>query len=546
MGNTQKPVSMSIIMSGAYASLDIVSEFGHLPPAFLPVGLSRLYERQVRFVKSFSENVILTIPSDFEPTDTDYQWLKDHGVHLVRSPKSISLAIAVQFILDVLDIYGPAAILYGDTLVELDSDFGLDQVIASNSSDYYSWASVSVDSETQKVAGVSASFGDGPSEHLAACGLFSFSRSEELRRSLNQTGDFMAAVDNYAKRMTMTAVRPRRWFDFGSFSRMMQSKHELLVSRSFNTISGDGVTLRKSSDDRSKMKAEVTWYEALPPKLRIFSPQFLGAAKDEEAPGYELEYLYYPTIAEMYVFGRLPRHVWQHILTCCLTFLQSCQDFRPSPSGEEQPTAERCAELYDALFAAKTRSRLDAFLASRGMTFDSRITVNGHKSPPFSDILEELSVMIPPTRQEHVTLMHGDFFFGNTFYDSRSRRVRVVDPRGQVIAGAPSIFGDWRYDLAKLAHSVDGLYDHILCGRIGFSANAAFELELDRPEMGVLEEVRSDFADMTLAGTPCLAPEIRAIEAMLFLSMLPLHSDDPKRQSMMLANGVLLHRELVS
>lgn len=41
------PPGHCLIMSGGYIGTDMVAEFGMLPPAFLPVGNTRLYEYQI-------------------------------------------------------------------------------------------------------------------------------------------------------------------------------------------------------------------------------------------------------------------------------------------------------------------------------------------------------------------------------------------------------------------------------------------------------------------------------------------------------------------
>ena len=56
--------------------------------------------------------------------------------------------------------------------------------------------------------------------------------------------------------------------------------------------------------------------------------------------------------------------------------------------------------------------------------------------------------------------MHGDFCFSNILFDLGHQIVRVIDPRGRF--GQKGIYSDPRYDMAKLRHSIGGLYDFIV------------------------------------------------------------------------------------
>ena len=55
-------------------------------------------------------------------------------------------------------------------------------------------------------------------------------------------------------------------------------------------------------------------------------------------------------------------------------------------------------------------------------------------------------------------LIHGDLCFSNILYDVPNNQYRIIDPRGK---WGDSVFGDIKYDLAKLRHSIVGGYDSI-------------------------------------------------------------------------------------
>ena len=94
--------------------------------------------------------------------------------------------------------------------------------------------------------------------------------------------------------------------------------------------------------------------------------------------------------------------------------------------------------------------------------FESPITVNGKKYQPLEKIIVALETAIPEMLYDVDTfnIIHGDLCFANIMVDSNFSFIKVIDPRGKF--GTYDIYGDFRYELAKLFHSVDGKYDFII------------------------------------------------------------------------------------
>ena len=61
---------------------------------------------------------------------------------------------------------------------------------------------------------------------------------------------------------------------------------------------------------------------------------------------------------------------------------------------------------------------------------------------------------------EEFSIIHGDLCFANIMVDENYSFIKVIDPRGKF--GNFDVYGDFRYELAKLFHSVDGKYDFII------------------------------------------------------------------------------------
>ena len=138
-------------------------------------------------------------------------------------------------------------------------------------------------------------------------------------------------------------------------------------------------------------------------------------------------------------------------------------------------------------------------------------------------------------------VMHGDLCFSNILYDSRGDRIKVIDPRGLNYKAEFTVFGDLKYDFAKLTHSIVGLYDYIISGyyKIEESANGSIEIVFDIDER--IEKVISQYMqNFKVSGLS--VQDIIPLVILLFMSMLPLHADRPDRQKAMLINALRLYK----
>ena len=114
----------------------------------------------------------------------------------------------------------------------------------------------------------------------------------------------------------------------------------------------------------------------------------------------------------------------------------------------------------------------------------------------------------------------------------------MIDPRGLLPDGRVSLFGDPRYDLAKLAHSALGNYDLIVAGRVSCVQNdQSFELDLAATRAEGWYTMQQAYSDSELARGITDPALLTAMQVQLFLSMLPLHKDRPSRQRTFLANA---------
>ena len=520
---------MLLILSARSVGDDIALQFGRLPPAFLPLGNRRLFAHQAELAQG--EPMAMTVPRDFAISAHDRQEIDRLGIRLIPQDPRLSLPAAIRDALEQLAIESPVRILYGDTLVRLEAPPRGDMVALQHSSANYLWAYVD-----------GTGFSDAPPQRLdrrqIVCGYFVFEDPAALIRACS-AGGIVDVLNAYDAERPLARHEVAEWHDFGHLPLYFQSRKLIMIKRVFNEISFEEHLLVKQSQDTAKMRAEAHWFEQLPAALRLHVPRFGGRVERNHMAGYALEYLYTPVLSDLAAFGTLPLASWLEILAASFEFLDKCQAIRPPPGSPEASPA--FAQRFAAeILAAKTWRRLETYAAASGLSLDTCFRVNGRAFPPLRDVVAATIAAVPPTTPEHMRFWHGDTFFGNMFYDFTARRVMVVDPRGQLAPGELCLYGDWRYDLAKLAHSVIGQYDRIILGCSRLTENGPGDWDLDFAENGHQAQIAEIFLDRAVERYGVGRDELLALTALLFFSMLPLHSDRPDLQRQMLANGLRL------
>ena len=527
---------MILIMSGDYLNSEFVSIFGELPPSFLPVGNKRLYQLQVASFGNLAEEKVLTLPDDFEIPDVDQSALNSLDIEVVRTPPGLSLGSAVVYAINVLNAgNNPVRILHGDTLCGYVEHISLDTVLVGETSDNYPWACCLKD-QRGALRLSDGLFNKGqPREVLT--GFFTFSNGGNLAQCLTiSNNDFISGIDLYSRRFGLSDYSCPDWLDFGHVPLYYRSKATLTTERAFNKIVATPIWIDKTSSDQEKVDAEASWYETLPLDVSMYTPRYLGKYVSEEGVrSYRLEYLYLSTLSELAVYGDLPAVSWQPILECLESLVSKMQDVKP-------PLPLISATSSDYL--EKTLARLSSFTKKESLSMYEPLSIDGSPLPSLLEITETVCGIITNAKESELSLIHGDLCFSNIFYDIRSQQIRVIDPRGRGLNGEITSFGDSRYDIAKLSHSVIGRYDTIVTGRYKLSRSSCYDFELELPRQNNLNEVEKIFCSMKFGAISSNDPSVYAIMISLFLSMLPLHYDEKNRQFALLANALRLFSRL--
>jgi dTDP-glucose pyrophosphorylase len=367
-------------------------------------------------------------------------------------------------------------------------------------------------------------------DHLAACVEASVAAGErELSRVLLR----------YNATHPIRARMVEQWFDFGNIDNLADARRQLLVSRHFNTLTINPVlhTITKVSENNAILSDELDWYLNIPDELQVLTPRIVNYRREDGQIQIVQEYYGYPTLAELFIYGDLPTDTWVSILRHVMRILQEFGHYQGALDSESLHT----------MYSVKTWRRLDAlreqsaywaeFLRRETVEYNGQVLQNIPRLRPLiEDRIETLLHDAP------ICVTHGDYCFSNILFDVNYQIIRLIDPRGSF--GRKGIYGDARYDVAKLRHSVHGLYDYIITDMFEIHEQDSCFSGTVYANDGILAQVGAAFDDLVAAAGYDL-DDIRFIEGLLFISMGPLHRDRFERQQIMFLTGLTLLNEVL-
>lgn len=439
-------------------------------------------------------------------------------------------------------------VVLGDTLFEFSEaarqQFKENFVLTGPVQDATRWCLAEV-SRAHAVKNLADKPAKNPAGWPALVGVYHFQDAEPARHALQSKLDsgtrslqLRHALEPYIEAGTLQAYPAGKWFDCGNLDFLTSSRRRLLQARSFNTLQIDELrgTITKRSEHGAKFLNEINYYRLLPRDLATFFPRLVDFSLAPKDLFLTLEYYGYPTLSEVWVFEEFESAYWESVFQTLGKIFTCFENY----SAELLPKA-----AFD-FYWNKTLDRLKTF-ATQHRDFDqltqaAEITLNGKRLAGWPKIQKEIEVRVRKlSAKPRGQIIHGDLCFTNILYDPVSRLFKFIDPRGSF--GESGIYGDGRYDIAKLLHSLDGGYD--------FFIHDMFRLERDGGKIQLTQFFPASRGAVLQAfqkifGAHYDFGEVRTLEGLLFLSMCPLHKDFPARQVAMFATGLRILNELLN
>lgn len=343
---------------------------------------------------------------------------------------------------------------------------------------------------------------------------------------------FYRALRFYSEIHPLVEIKTSNWFDIGHADRYYNAKLEV-KAREFNHIDIDknrGI-LTKYSDDKDKFIGEIKWYLKLPADIEYLRPRIFNYSLEYRRPYVSMEYYAYHTVHELFLNGDLSIYQWEMIFDR-IRFI--CHDMK-----RYKVVDNNIKPALEDMYLTKTIQRFDKLKEDKRFSefFGKPIRVNGTVYKSLNAIVDILKDIIPKMLYdvEEFNIIHGDLCFANMMIDNNFSFIKVIDPRGKF--GAYDIYGDSRYELAKLFHSVDGKYDYIIKDlfELKHEENMIKFSLFDKDREFDLYQVFLDVFQEEIGNE---LKKIELIEALLFLSMIPLHRESFNHQLVMLGTGL--------
>lgn len=421
-------------------------------------------------------------------------------------------------------------------------------VLVQNVQDSYRWCTAETDAQGW-VTALHDKEPDLPGPLQALIGVYYFPDLSELRTAARTA---VAQSERVSRRTELAQIllqvkhaHPIRavvagdWLDCGNPDRQASSHRTLLQKREFNELSIDSVlgTVTKRSRYVEKFLDEINYLRLLPPKLAVLFPRVIDYSTDWQDPFLTLEYYGYPTLAEVFVFENVDPAIWEQIFVHLRDILLEGFMAHRRPLGPG---------VLEEMYLGKTRKRLESMEAPEALLrlarHDGPVTINRQLVPNIPNLWDRLETEVDRLAENvQGCVVHGDLCLSNILYDLRSRICKLLDPRGSF--GAAGIHGDPRYDVAKLYHSIYGLYD--------FITNDLFDVSIEGHSVELNIRCRPQHKQIQQRFEKVFFPEfdrreILLITGLLFASMPALHYDAPRRQMAMYARALQLFGELFS
>lgn len=325
-------------------------------------------------------------------------------------------------------------------------------------------------------------------------GLFLFTEKAKLA-CVPMSGELVRWISEH--QMSFKTIGIGGTKEFGvleEYERLGESK-----CRPFNKITvEDGVLIKEPVDAQGEKlaKREIAWYEkakllniAILPKIYATSPLRMEYIKGCNVYDCDFDYA-------------TKRRILQSLV-------------KALKSLHESETIEADTFSMQEAYFNKTMNRLLKIQDLVPYARDKEIVVNGRKCRNifyYRNALEKKLDALKDNR-ERFAFIHGDCTFSNLMIREDDSPV-LIDPRGYF--GYTELFGDARYDWAKLYYSIVGNYDQFNLKRFRLSIGETLDEGVNiQVESNHWEELEKDFFELTGANEQ----EIKLLHAVIWLSL---------------------------
>ena len=321
--------------------------------------------------------------------------------------------------------------------------------------------------------------------------------------------------------------------DVNNFRRFITSGFD---ARFFNSLRGDEYTVVKSSDNVDKLRMEYKYFTLLPPEMKQWYGTVYDYKEEGDTASYSIERYHMTDIALRYVHGAIDEDEYRSLMEMLFHFIKIRR--KKEVSAEEYEREAVRLYIYkvdERIRLLKTLEGYDEILSyiKLGTGYNDIDEITGRYKRLYEKITKGHKFI------KIKVIAHGDLCFSNILYNNDVRLLKLIDPKGAM--DEDGLYMDPYYDIAKLSHSICGSYDYFNSDLYEISVGPDMKLTLkidcdnDRFIKIFREYLEKNDLDYKL---------VRLYEVSLFLSMLPLHIDRPKKVLGFVLNAIEIMDEI--
>ncbi len=324
----------------------------------------------------------------------------------------------------------------------------------------------------------------------------------------------------------------KKWLDIGHKATYPLIKKSNITSRFFNSLDFDEKknSIIKKSFKKEKIDNEISFYKNLPSEISRYFPTILNVEQKNSFSSYEMEYISKPTLSEIYLFNELGHNSVFRIINTIEKVFNTFYDKKfykkDKPSWIYSGKTNSRVEDLEKIINKKDYDEI-TFLK---LIYYKSFKINNINFPSLEQTCSSLKEQIKKFEKiSSLYIGHGDLCFNNILVDPLFGDINLIDPKAEKYFDK-NVYGlvDKFYDLSKLNHSIEGVYDSVVNNlfrlEILDSNNITFEVHKPKEY-----EIYNDYFTEIISHKRIEKDNLRLLTANLFISMLPLHIDNIKK-----------------
>ena len=530
-----------LILSAGKIERELENIFGNIPSGLIPLQgkpvvfqiINKLLKegfKKISITTGFKKEILEKIISEQYKDQIQLNFITTD----FEKPPGNSILTAIEKIQEQ-----KLLVILGDTLVENElsnliqknNDFVL---ISNNFERPANWCIITLKNKKLNLIFDKTKDLEKNNEQYALVGVYYFDDLASLKQiSANfeqEQIEISDLIKKYKEQKVISTEICKQWYDVGHVENYFTSKQMALKARYFNTLRFDKSSeiVTKTSENVQKLNDEIEWYKQIPNDLSKLTPKIISFNQSKK-PFLKIEYIKHPTLAELWLYSNFSTKLWMEILENLFKILIQFRKYPGFVSVDD----------YNLMYKTKTEERVNELISLnehfKRILEKDVVLINGKKYRNWFVIKKQIEVKIHDLYDEQDNcLIHGDLCFSNIFSNFKNKNFKLIDPRGKWGSG---MHGDLKYDVAKLRHSIVGGFDTITNGLYSTSLNIEnnqINVNIFKPKNH--EEVCTHLDN--LIQNKWNLNEIKLIEGLLFISMLPFHRDHFERQLAFYSIGI--------